>query len=369
MGSDRARLGSAKRIVIKVGTGVVASQSGQLALGRLGSLVEQVRRQRDAGREVIVVSSGAIGLGMERLGFAVPPTAVVDRQACAAAGQGALVAFYDVLFQRVGLTAAQVLLTEDDFGVRQRYLNLHATLDRLLALGAVPIINENDTVSAAELAMAGQVFGDNDHLSALVASGCDADALVLLSDVDGLYSAPPGSEGARLVSVFDETSRFELGPGSASGRGGMGAKVRAARIGALCGVEVVITSGFQAGVVDRVLAGETIGTWFPAQTGLNRRRRWLAFATAPAGRLVVNHGAWDAMVNRQASLLAPGVLSVKGDFEAGSVVSIRDERGLEFARGLCDRASGDVREGIGTGKRGKPVVHRDNVVVMTWEAR
>ncbi len=364
----REDLRGARRIVVKVGTGEVGSPDGTLALGRLGGLVEQIQALRGAGREVLLVSSGAVGLGTERLGLDQVPTGVVDRQACAAAGQGALVAFYDVLFRRVGHVCAQVLLTQDDFLNRRRYVNLSAALERLLAHGAIPIINENDTVATAELALDDRVFGDNDRLSALVASGLDADLLVLLSDVDAVYTGPPAEEGSERIAVFESGTPVRLGGASARGRGGMGAKLAAARVAAASGVHTVIASGLDPANLGRVAAGEDLGTWFPARAGLTRRRRWLAFATAPTGALRVNDGAQRALVERQASLLAPGLVGVEGDFEAGAVVSLRGGDGVEFGRGICDRASHVLRQGLGQpSARSRPLVHRDNAVIFARE--
>jgi glutamate 5-kinase len=355
---------------VKVGTAVVARGDGRIALGRLGSLVESLCALRDEGREVVLVSSGAVGLGAERLGFDKKPTPIVDRQACAAAGQGLLMGIYTQLFERLGRTCAQVLLTEDDFSHRRRFLNLASTLDRLLELGCTPIINENDTVSTAELAISGgAVFGDNDRLSALVASAIQADLLVLLTDVDGVYTAPPGEPGATRIPVFLEGTEVAIGAASKLGRGGMAAKIAAARVGTTSGVNVVIANGSGLDNALRAARGEDIGTWFPAQEdALNRRRRWMAYATYPQGRLVVNDGARDALVQRNASLLAPGITAVEGDFAVGSVVSIVDAAGEEIARGRVDLDAAAVREKVASGARGRAIIHRDHVVILEEEA-
>lgn len=363
---SRQALADAQRVVVKVGTAVVAREDGRLALGRLGSLVEQLHALQAEGREVLLVTSGAVGVGAERLGFERPPRSVVDRQACAAAGQSSLMALYDELFGRLGGRCAQVLLTEEDFAVRHRHVHLAGTLARLLSLGVVPIINENDTVSTAEVALTGPtVFGDNDRLSALVASGLDADVLVLFTDVDAVYDRPPAEEGAVRISRW-EGEPVRLGANSSLGRGGMGAKITAAQVGAASGVHVVIAGGRQPDVLGRLLAGEDLGTWFPARPGMTGKQRWLAFATAPAGRLVVNEGAHRALVDRKASLLAPGLLSVEGAFEAGSIVSVCGPEGGEFARGRCDRSAEELRAGLGKPEegRGRAVVHRDHVVIL-----
>lgn len=363
----RAALRSAGRVVVKVGTAVVTRPDGSLALGRLGHLVEQLHQLRVDGREVILVSSGAVGLGAERLGFAGRPEGVVDRQACAAAGQGALIALYDALFRRLGRVAAQVLLTEEDFLHRARYLNVHATLDRLLELGAVPIVNENDTVSTAELALGNHaVFGDNDRLSALVAAGTDADLLVMLSDVDGVYDAPPGDAGAARIGVWEEGTAVRIGALSNGGRGGMASKIAAARMASRVGCHAVVASGRDPEALLRVLRGDDVGTLFPARGTVSHRRRWLAYATAPSGRLVVNEGARAALVERNASLLPVGVVSVEGSFDAGAVVAVVTEAGQTIARGRCARSAAQAREAVGRAAE-KPLVHRDQLVIVYGE--
>ena len=356
-------LSAARRVVVKVGTGVVAREDGGLALGRVAALAEQLQALRARGTEVLLVSSGAVGLGARRLGFRRKPESVVDRQACAAAGQGALVAFYDGLFQRLGVPCAQVLLTEEDFHFRQRFNNLTATLERLLELRAVPILNENDTLSTAELALEkGAVFGDNDRLSALVATHLRADALVLLSNVDAVYTAPPGTPGAAPVAVWTDDTEVTEGAVSATGRGGMGSKIAAARLAARSGVTAVIASGEDRTVLARLFAGESVGTRFPAQTGLPRRKAWLAFATAPTGTLEINAGARAALVERGASLLVVGITAVVGDFAAGDVVRITHQ-GQELARGVAGRPAAALRDRLGQPTRDRPAVHRDHLVI------
>ena len=362
---SRARLRNARRVVVKVGTAVVAQRDGRLALGRMGALVENLRALQVQGRQVVLVTSGAVGLGSEALGFERKPTSVVDRQACAAAGQSSLMAFYDQLFSRLGGRCAQILLTEDDFKIRRRYVHLSATMERLLELGVVPIVNENDVVSTAEIAFYGpQVFGDNDRLSVLVASGLQADVLVVLTDVDGVYTGPPGTHGAERISLYDPASEVVIGAGSAQGRGGMSSKLQSARVGAQAGVDVVVANGHDPEVLARVFAGDDVGTVFPREGELSGRQRWLAFATAPVGRLRVNDGARVALLENDASLLLPGIESVEGDFQSGGVVSIIDGSGREIARGRCDRAARELSEMLGSGARTRPIVHRDQLVVL-----
>jgi glutamate 5-kinase len=359
MPSSRTALTTSRRIVVKVGTGVVTGVDGSLALGRLGHLVEQISTLRRRGLEVLLVSSGAIGLGAQQLGMGKRPEAALDRQACAAAGQGALIGLYDALFRRLGVSVAQVLLTEADFVDRRRYNILAATLERLLTLGAVPVINENDVVTGFG---DDRVFSDNDRLAALVAGGLGGDALILLTDVEGVLTAPPGDPTAERISVWAE-QEVVMGATSQGGTGGIDAKLEAARVASQMGVNAVIASGLDPTGLVRVLAGEDVGTLVSARPGMNRRRQWLAFATAPAGTLVVNDGARSAMVERQASLLAPGVLEVLGEFEPGAVVSVVCA-GREFARGVCGRSAQQVRDSLGSSQRGKALVHRDHVAIL-----
>ena len=357
-----ARPFQVRRVVVKVGTSIVTRGDGRLALGRLGALVEELHALHQHA-EVVLVTSGSIGLGAARLGYDAVPSEVVDRQACAAAGQGALIATYDALFRQLDLAAAQVLLTEDDFLHRRRYLNLRATLERLVARGAVPVVNENDTVSTLELACGrDRVFGDNDRLSALVAARLDADLLVLLTDVDGVYTAAPGTPDACRIDTWQD-DKVSLGPGSALGRGGMGAKLRAARMAQHVGVHVVIASGFVPGVLGRVVAGDVEGTWFPAQAGLSQRGRWLAYASAPDGRITVDAGAREAILSRGASLLPVGVTQVEGDFSASAIVSLIGPDGTEFARGVAASDARSARARCGqSGERA--LIHRDDIVFL-----
>lgn len=357
----RERLRTARRVAVKVGTAVVTRPDGGLALGRLGSLVEQIAALRAEGREVVLVSSGALGLGAERLGFSERPLDVVDRQACAAAGQGTLMGLYDGFFARMKLACAQILLTEEDFREPARFVNVAATLSRLLALGAVPIVNENDPVSTAEIAVDRHgVFGDNDRLSALVAGAIDCDALVLLSDVDGVYTRPPGEPGAQRVPLIDsdELQELQLDGPSSTGRGGMRSKVASARVAARAGVTTVIATGATPDALHAALHRE-VGTLFPADERLDRRRQWLAFAAAPRGRLVVG-AATRAALEGAGSLQGTHVAEVQGEFDAGAVVSVVED-GREFARGICRRSSAAARAHMADGA---VWVERDDLVVL-----
>lgn len=339
---QRPAVAAAKRVVIKVGTRVLTRPDGRLALVRLSSIVELLADLRAEGREVILVSSGAIGAGRGALGLAETPADAAVRQACAAVGQGRLMGIYQQGFAPFGLVPAQLLLTEADFFERERYLNLRSALTTLLRLGAVPIINENDVVSIAELAVtqeeSRQVFGDNDRLSALVASELEANLLVLLTDVPGLCEQNPQEHaGAGLISTVDdpETLQAEItGAVSGAGRGGMRTKVEAACIAARSGCHAVIASGLDPEAARRVVAGENVGTWFPARSAMSARRRWIAFATRVRAALHIDAGAARALVELGGSLLPAGVTHIEGDFDSGDVVEIRGPEGGLIGRGI-----------------------------------
>jgi len=345
----RAAVARSRRTVIKVGTRVLTDDDGRIALARFSGVVDAAARLRRRGVDVLVVSSGAVGLGREALGLPAVPDELEERQACAAVGQGLLMSLYREGFARLGLVCAQVLLTQGDFEHRSRYLNLRNTLTALLRRGAVPVINENDAVATEELAPAEvdsrRVFGDNDRLSALVAAELDADLLVLLTDVDGVYDRDPRRDpGARLLATVEDPgpgSGIVAGTGSAAGRGGMRSKLGAAAVASRAGCQAVIASGIDPTALPRVLAGEEVGTWVPAGRGLAARRRWIAFAVAPRGVLHLDAGAVEAVRHRNASLLPAGVQRVEGAFAAGDVVELRGPGGDAVGRGVvfCDAAT------------------------------
>src|SRR4051794_3342396 len=333
----RAQLADAHRIVVKLGTHVVTDDGVDLALGRLTDIVEGVAALRRAGREVVVVSSGAVTMGVRALGLKERPRSLGLRQACAAVGQSHLMGVYTQAFAKLGLTAAQVLLTQEDLADRDRALCLRTTLMRLLELGVVPVLNENDSVSVAELVdyRRGQGqdittnigFGDNDGLSARVAISLDADLLVLLTNVGGLYTANPKKDpsAARIpeLSGVDETTLERADGGSEGGTGGMASKLASARLASIEGTVVLIAPGHEPRVVERALAGEDIGTLITAP----RRRarvRHIAVGARHRGALIVNDGALKALAGEKASLLPIGVVRVEGDFDQGEVVEIRD---------------------------------------------
>jgi len=338
----RPEVAAARRVVIKLGTRVLTHDDGRLALSRLLGVVEAAAELRRRDRDVLLVSSGAVGLGRDALGLEKTPADLEERQACAAVGQTRLMGLYQDGFSHVGLVCGQVLLTEGDFDDRERYLNLRACLNTLLRHGVIPVINENDAVSIAELALVDgprqRIFGDNDRLSALVATKLEADLLVILTDVPGLFDRDPRRhlDAALLARVDAPESLAAVEPaaGSEAGRGGMKSKIEAATVAAKGGCHAVIASGREPGTLARVLAGEEVGTWFPARESLDARRRWIAFAVAPRGTLHLDAGAVEAVRSRGASLLAAGVRRIEGRFERGDVVELRGPDGALVGRGM-----------------------------------
>jgi glutamate 5-kinase len=375
---SRAALVQTRRLVVKLGTNVIMRNDGLPALGRLYGILESVATLGRAGRQVILVSSGAIGLGAQQLGLDHKPELLAEKQACAAVGQGRLMALYQEGFARLGVVAAQVLLTEYDFSNRQRFLNLRATLDHLLELGVVPIINENDTVSTAELESSEgfrttPVFGDNDKLSALVASGVAADTLLILSDVDGLYTGNPHKDPeAKLIPLVRELTPEIEGCAdgqSARGRGGMASKLAAVRVATMAGTRVLIASGATPGILDQILAGEGVGTLFEPGLRLKSKKRWIAHASQVTGRIRVNEGARSVLLAGKASLLSAGVVGLEGDFVRDDVVAIADEQGHDFARGVVTLGRADADLVLSPGRKkspahGRVLVSRDTFVLL-----
>jgi glutamate 5-kinase len=348
------------RIVVKLGTGVLTDSRKQLDPAQLEQIVAQVAALRKAGKEVVVVTSGAVGAGMGALGFDSRPTNLAEKQACAAVGQSRLMSTYEKLFARHSLVVAQVLLTHDDLEHHERHLNARNTLVTLLDRGVVPIINENDAVSFTEIKV-----GDNDTLSALVASLLPADLLVILTTVDGLIENF-GKENPKTISVIEqlgaELEKLAGGTTSDTAVGGMATKIQAAKIVIRSGIPLVIASGRRHGVLANVLAGADEGTLFVAQEGrLRGRKRWIAFFHHPKGALFVDDGAKVALRENGKSLLPPGVSRCEGEFAAGDVVRICDLNGTEFARGIARFSAEEVRS------RNLPrveVVHRDDLVIL-----
>ncbi|HET7626380.1 MAG TPA: glutamate 5-kinase, partial [Verrucomicrobiae bacterium] len=318
------------RIVVKLGTGVLTDSRKQPDLARMEQLVAQIAGQRKENREIVLVTSGAVGAGMGAMGYEKRPNELAELQACAAVGQSRLMATYEKLFSAFGLAVGQVLLTHDDLEHHERHLNARNTLVALLERGVVPIINENDAVSNTELK-----FGDNDKLSALVASLLPADLLVILTTVDGVIENF-GKSNPKTISVIEHIDsaieNLAGGTDSATAVGGMRSKIEAAKIVVRSGIPLVIASGKKKNILSRVLTGENEGTLFVAHpTKLQGRKRWIAFFHHPKGALIVDNGAKKALRESGKSLLPPGVARCEGKFDAGEVVRICDLEGTEFA--------------------------------------
>lgn len=368
---DRQQLVSASRVVVKIGSSSLTGPDGRLAPERLNALVDVLAARRAAGGQVVLVSSGAIAAGLGPLGLAARPRDLATQQAAASVGQGLLVAHYTAAFARYGLQVGQVLLTADDTVRRVHYRNAHRALTRLLDLGIVPVINENDAVATDEIR-----FGDNDRLAALVSHLVHADALLLLSDVDSLYTGPPSRDGSRRIASVVHAQDLEgidvASRGSAVGTGGMVTKLESVAIATQSGVPVVLTSAAQAA---QALAGHDVGTWFTA-TGRRTsiRRLWLAHAANTRGRLVLDAGAVRAVLERGTSLLPAGVTGVEGAFEAGDPVELVGPDGHLVARGLVSydadevppllgRSTSELRASLGPGYD-RELVHRDDLVLV-----
>jgi glutamate 5-kinase len=369
---DRSYFTSVRRVVVKIGSRLLADDLH----GRVSMLAAEVKQLKERGVEVTIVTSGAIALGVKRLGLQTRPRDIPGLQAAAAVGQGHLIHAYEHTFSGFGLAAAQVLLTHDDVRDRRRYLNARLALTQILALGAVPVINENDTVSVDEIK-----FGDNDQLSALVTSLVHAEALVILTDVDGLYDGDPraADSHAKLIhevhDVAKQATPVAGGSSSGVGTGGMRSKVFAATVAGDFGVPTIITNGRGANPITLALAGQEVGTAFwPDGAPLQGRKHWIAHALKPTGTLVVDDGAKRALTDGKKSLLPSGVRRVEGRFEAGDMVSIVTEAGGEFARGLVAYDAGEVAqiagrrsseiEGILGYRSLEEVVHRDDLVLL-----
>jgi glutamate 5-kinase len=357
---QRDALKQVKRLVVKVGTGVVTDQRKRPDRQQLERLVDQLAVQHRAGREVVLVSSGAVGAGMGALDFDRRPTELAELQACAAVGQSRLMGLYGDLFARHGITVAQVLLIHDDLRHHERHLNARNTLLALLERGVLPIINENDAVSVTELK-----FGDNDRLAALVACLLPADLLILLTTVDGLiqnFGQADGQIIRRVTTIDRALEQFARGTDSATAIGGMTTKIEAAKITTRAGIPLVIASGRQPTALQAILQGDEEGTLFvPNQRKLRGRKRWIAFFHHPRGSLFVDDGARTALREQGKSLLPPGVLRCEGTFEAGEIVRICDSDGTEFARGQVEYGADSIRAGH---LKRVEIIHRDNLVVL-----
>lgn len=372
--AERSEIAAARRWVVKVGSALLTDDGRGLDEEMIGTLVAQLAALRSRGCEVVLVSSGAVAAGIVRLGWNSRPHLVHDLQAAAAVGQSVLIQCYESAFKRHGIATAQILLGHDDVIARDRYLNARGTLHTLLRLGVVPVINENDTVVTEEIR-----FGDNDTLAALVANLIDADALLLLTDQQGLYQQDPrhnpAAELVHLCDVHDPRLDAMAGEGGALGRGGMVTKLRAARLAARSGSETVIASGRVDDIVASVTAGEVVGTWL--RTGKqpqNARKQWLASMVQIQGSLELDAGAVRVLRESGRSLLPVGVRGVHGDFARGDMVSCRDPDGREIARGLVNYSAADTRRIMGSPSReieailgyelDEELIHRDNLVLV-----
>jgi len=371
---------AADTVVVKVGSRVLTREDGALDDSRVAAVADQLARLRLDGRKVVLVSSGAVAAGIGRLGWKRRPTDLAELQAAAAVGQSRLIESYNKALAPHGINAAQILLTAEDLQHRTRYLNVRNTLNALFRCGAIPIINENDTVAVDELQIS---FGDNDRLAALVTNLLRAPLMILLSDVEGVYDRNPSEPGAKLMSVITHLDAAEsyakdaVGPARIQlSRGGMGSKLRAARIAAAAGESVVIAAGRRPNVLLDILAGAEVGTLILAEgRTVASRKRWIGWSATPRGKLLLDAGAAKAVQSNGKSLLAVGVRGVEGNFAKGDVVSICDPAGAEFARGLINYTSSQM-----TTIAGQPtdriaellghcpydeVVHRDNLVVLS----
>lgn len=369
---DRFGIATARRLVVKVGSSSVTLPDGSLDVAQVTRLVDAVAKRAQRGHRVVIVTSGSIAAGIRPLGLAARPADLATQQAAAAVGQGRLIAYYSQELARHGLTAAQVLLTAEDLIRPQHYRNARRSLSRLLDLGVVPIVNENDAVATDEIR-----FGDNDRLAALTANLISAEVLVLLSDVDGLYTSKPTDPGARLVSLVtdaDQLADYTIsGRGSGVGTGGMVTKIDAAMIATHSGIPTLLTS---AENVEHALRGQDLGTWFTvADYRRSSRRLWLAWAAKTRGHVVLDDGAVHAVIAGKKSLLAAGITGVSGDFEAGDPVELVNGSGAVVARGLvaydadvvarmAGRSTAQLRVELGEDVA-RPVVHRDDLAPTT----
>ncbi|NMM63436.1 glutamate 5-kinase [Clostridium sp. P21] len=336
-------LKNVKRIVIKVGSSTLTHKSGLLNLNQIEKIVRQIADLHNEGKEVILVTSGAIAAGIGKLGLKSRPKTIPEKQAAAAIGQGILMHMYEKIFSEYGKVAAQILITKDDISHRTRFLNARNTFFALAEMGAIPIVNENDAIIVDEIK-----FGDNDTLSATVASFVEADLLILLSDIEGLYDSNPRTNtDANLIheveEITEEIEKCAGGAGSSLGTGGMATKVSAAKIATTAGVSMVIANGGQENVIRDIVNLKEVGTLFAqSRHPLTLRKHWITFNTDAKGKLVVDDGAFNAIFHNHKSLLPTGVVTVEGFFEQGQIVSIENSMGKEVGRGITNYSSGEI---------------------------
>ncbi|MBI5180180.1 MAG: glutamate 5-kinase [Nitrospirae bacterium] len=368
----------ARRIVIKIGSAVLA---GDLHSGvdesLFSNLAKDISHIIKDKRKVILVSSGAIAIGMKRLGLKEKVKSIPEKQAVAAVGQGSLMALYEKVFSPLKIRVAQVLLTHDDLSDRHRFLNAKNTLQTLLEYNAIPIINENDTVAVDEIK-----FGDNDNLSALLTNLVEADLLVILTDINGLYNKDPKiNKDAELIPVVDDIDKFISVAGRTLGiygTGGMQTKLDAAKKAAHFGVPTIVANGREKNILKKIFSGNDIGTLFlPMEERLTSRKHWLAFSTRPAGSLILDDGAKNALLKKGKSLLSSGIIGIEGNFDSGDAVSCVSPNGKEIARGIVNYSSDELKKikGLKTSEIEKAlgykyfdeVIHRDNLVIQERE--
>jgi glutamate 5-kinase len=376
MVNRRKLFSNVKRIVIKVGSSILASPQRGLHYEVFSQLAKEISDIKRKGYEIALVSSGAIAAGMERLGLKNRPTSITQKQATAAIGQTQLMNIYEKFFSRNKQMVAQILLTHEDLSHRKRFINARNTMLNLLGLGIIPIINENDTVVVDEIK-----FGDNDNLSALITNLIEADLLIILTDIDGLYNSDPriNPEAKQIPLVKDiDDLEIEAMVGNTMGKfsvGGMLSKIQAAQKASRFGISTVIAKGTKRGILQQILKGEEVGTLIlPKETTLSSRKHWIAFNLKPKGDIIVDEGAKRAIVQKGKSLLPSGIVKVKGSFERGDSVSLIGPRGKEFARGLVNYTSDELEriKGLKTGeiekylgyKYSDEVIHRDDLVVL-----
>lgn len=374
---------NSKRIVFKFGTNVLTNDRGDLALSRIYSFIEDIAELKKQDKEIIIITSGAVGFGAKKLKLATSPETIAEKQACAAIGQAGLMAMYEEGFEKFDILSAQVLLTEDDFSCRYKYLNLRTTLNTLLSFNVIPIINQNDTVCSSEIeSYLGEnvqvSFSDNDKLASLVVSKLDADLLVIFSDIDGLYDSDPReNNNAKIIPVVKEVDENieKLGfKASSRGRGGMKTKLEAAKIVTHSGGVTMIVNGKKPNIINKVFNGAESGTIFLPSEKLSGKKRWIAYATNITGYIKVNDGAEKALRKKFASLLPAGITEIINTFEKGDVISIINSKDEEFARGIvnydaedCDRLKGkqseDIQKILGY-KTYDEIITRDNIAIL-----
>jgi|Deesub1362A_J573_1020465.scaffolds.fasta_scaffold02651_8 glutamate 5-kinase len=359
---------AAKRVVIKLGTSVVADEKGKLDRAQLRQLAQEISILIKEGKECVLVTSGAIAAGVESLGFSTRPRAIPKLQAAASVGQGALMSEYASLFSEHGVVVGQVLLTQFDFVRRELYVNACNTLHTLLSLDVLPIINENDATAVEEIK-----FGDNDILAALVSCSVEADLLIILTDTEGFYKN--GKLLPEVREITDEIEKSAGGAGTHFGSGGMVTKLQAARIVGFVGIPMIVASGRKKGVLKALMSGEKEGTFFyPASERLSRRKHWIAFVLPSKGKIFVDKGAKEALVRRKKSLLPVGVVDFEGEFEIGDAVEIAEKEGKVFAKGITSYSSKELAKVKGLRSKEvyqvipepvcEEVVHRDSLVIL-----